>query len=346
MYEKDLSIIIPVYNTLPYLEKCFNSIVSQTYHNWEAIVVDDGSSDGSGKFCDDFAKKDKRFKVIHKKNEGLVAARKTGIISAVGKYVTFVDSDDWIESHSYKSLMEMIDCSEADVIICGLVYEHHKKGNRKLLNAIAPGVYEGKKLEGLWKKMILMDKYYRPGILPALWNKIFKRSILLPSLMNVDNHITMGEDVACTYPTLLNAKKIVITELCFYHYCYRGQSMSRAFDSKYGVRATRLYEYLNNWTERTGRLDLQRQIGFHRLYILETGIMMILTPRNGLSLRKKQIEIIGLSKLRELRKGYKVVEKDFFNSNGLKGKLHYYIYKQKWRKVFVLALIMKVQNSL
>lgn len=347
MNEKALSIIIPVYNTLPYLKKCLESIAGQTYQNWEAVLVDDGSTDGSGKLCDDFAKKDGRFKVIHKENEGLVAARKSGVSFAMGEYVTFVDSDDWVEINAYEVLMEMVSHSKADAVVCGLIYEHHKKGSRKLLNAIAPGTYEGKKLEEeLWKKMILAGAYYRPGLLPALWNKIFKRSVLTSVLMKVDNHITMGEDVACTYPALLKAKKVVVTELCFYHYCYRGESMSRAYDSQYGARAARLYGYLDRWTERTGREDLQRQIGFHRLYILETGIMMILTPHNGLSLREKRSEIKALSEVWELRKGYDVIEKDFFDSNGLNGKLHYYISKKKWRRAFALAMVIKIQNSI
>lgn len=347
MNERTLSIVIPVYNTIPYLEKCLESIAGQTFQNWEAVLVDDGSTDGSGKLCDDFAKKDGRFKVIHKKNEGLVAARKSGVSSAAGEYVTFVDSDDWVEINAYDTLMNILKSSQADVVTCGLIYEHHKKGNRKLLNVIAPGIYEGEKLEEeVWKKMILAGGYYRPGLLPALWNKIFKRSVLAPVLMKVDNHITMGEDVACTYPALLNSRKVVVTEQCFYHYCYRGESMSRTYDSLYGVRASRLYVYLDRWAEWAGREDLQRQIGSHRLYILETGIMMILAPRNGLPLREKMREIKALSEISDLRKGYEVVEKDFFDSNGLRGKLHYYIAQRKWRQAFFLAFIIKIRNSL
>lgn len=342
-----LSIVIPVYNTFPYLKKCLESIAGQTFQNWEAVLVDDGSTDGSGKLCDDFAKKDGRFKVIHKKNEGLVAARKSGVLAAVGGYITFVDSDDWVELNAYETLMSMVSHSQADAVVCGLIYEHHKKGSRRILNVITPGIYEGDNLEEeVWKKMILADNYYQPGLLPALWNKIFKRSILAPSLMKVDNHITMGEDVACTYPALLNSQKVVVTDQSFYHYCYRGESMSRAYDSQYGARASRLYAYLDHWTELTGRTDLQCQIGFHRLYILETGIMMILAPKNGLSLRGKKKEIEVLSQINALRKGYEVVEKEFFDSNGLSGKLHYYIARKKWKRAFILAFIIKIRNSL
>lgn len=122
--------------------------------------------------------------------------------------------------------------------------------------------------------------------------------------------------------------------------------MSRAYDSKYGARASLLYAYMDHWTELIGRTDLQRQIGFHRLYILETGIMMILAPKNGLSLREKKREIEVLSQINALRKGYEVVEKEFFDSNGLSGKLHYYIARKKWKRAFILAFIIKIRNSL
>ena len=92
-----LSIIVPVYNVEQYLDKCIKSILNQTFKDFELILVDDGSIDNSGEICDEYAKKDSRVKVIHKKNGGLAAARNTGLIIARGDYVGFVDSDDWIE---------------------------------------------------------------------------------------------------------------------------------------------------------------------------------------------------------------------------------------------------------
>ena len=101
-----LSVVVPVYNVEPYLERCIQSILNQTYKNLEVILVDDGSTDKSGSVCDEYVLQDDRVKVIHKKNGGLVSARKAGAAIATGSYITAVDSDDWIESNMFEEMMK------------------------------------------------------------------------------------------------------------------------------------------------------------------------------------------------------------------------------------------------
>ena len=103
-----LSVVVTIYNTAPYLKKCIESILKQTYTNLEILLIDDGSTDGSDKICDEYAGKDHRIKVCHKNNEGLVIARKTGVMLAEGGVITFVDSDDWIECEMYEKLIDEI----------------------------------------------------------------------------------------------------------------------------------------------------------------------------------------------------------------------------------------------
>ena len=99
-----ISVIVPVYNVEQYLPQCLDSIINQTYKNLEIICVDDGSPDNSGKILDEYAKKDKRIKVIHQENQGVSVARNTGLDNATGKYIGFVDPDDWIEADYYETL--------------------------------------------------------------------------------------------------------------------------------------------------------------------------------------------------------------------------------------------------
>ncbi len=118
--EKDLiSVIVPVYKVEEYLEKCANSVLSQTYKNIELILVDDGSPDTCPEICDKIAKGDKRVKVIHKKNAGVSAARNDGIKVASGEFVAFVDSDDWIELEMYEKLINKQHETQADIVFCG-----------------------------------------------------------------------------------------------------------------------------------------------------------------------------------------------------------------------------------
>ena len=123
-----ISIVIPVYNVEMYLPQCLDSVLSQTYTNYEVILVDDGSPDGSGAICDAYAQKDSRFRVIHQKNAGVSAARNNGIEQAAGEWVTFIDSDDWVEPN-YLSNFRLDESNGIDLIIQGIEYYDHRDGH-------------------------------------------------------------------------------------------------------------------------------------------------------------------------------------------------------------------------
>ena len=113
-----LSVIVPVYNVQKYLDQCVESVLKQTYTDFEVILVDDGSTDNSGKMCDDWAQKDDRIKVVHQKNQGLSGARNTGIDTSEGEYLVFVDSDDLIAENMFSTLMPMMTDENLDAVWC------------------------------------------------------------------------------------------------------------------------------------------------------------------------------------------------------------------------------------
>ncbi len=117
-----ISVVVPIYNVDEYLPQCIDSIINQSYRELEIILVDDGSTDSGGSLCDRYARMDSRIKVIHKENGGLVSARKAGINSAVGEYISFVDGDDWIEPDTYRIL---IDAGQGADIITFACYEEY-----------------------------------------------------------------------------------------------------------------------------------------------------------------------------------------------------------------------------
>ena len=131
--EKLLSVIVPVYKVEPYLHRCIDSIRNQTYKNLQIILVDDGSPDNCGKICDEYAELDARIIVVHQKNGGASAARNKGLRYAVGDYVAFVDSDDWIASTMYETLVRMIERNDLDIARCGII-ETDGKGGERVLN--------------------------------------------------------------------------------------------------------------------------------------------------------------------------------------------------------------------
>lgn len=238
-----ISVIVPVYNAAPYLEKCINSIRNQTYENLEIILVNDGSSDESPSLCNAFQVQDARIKVLHKENGGAASARKEGIKLATGDYTTYVDSDDWIEPDMYERMVGNL--QDADVVICGIERDSGPNINFEV-NAIAPGVYQEEKLSEIYAKMIYTGHFYEWGILPFVYNKLFRTELLRRNQLKVPDKIRVGEDPACCYPALLEAKKIVILRECLYHYQMRDDSVMGINDGKEIEHYKVFYSYLKS----------------------------------------------------------------------------------------------------
>lgn len=253
-----ISVIVPIYGIERYVGLCIESIINQTYRNLEIILVDDGSKDRCPEICDLYAKKDSRIKVIHKRNGGLVSARKAGLQESNGAYISYVDGDDWIGAGFIEGLYTAIATTGADVVCAGQSRDLFSK-SEKFYNAIPTGVYEGDKLKDLWTKMISYGEFYCPGITTYLWNKLFKKEVLLFVQMNVDNRISMGEDGAVTYPTIRHCKKVVVTENAAYHYRQREDSMLKQSTSflNEAIKLRYLYDYMIAWADEDKNLQNQ-----------------------------------------------------------------------------------------
>ena len=208
-----ISIIIPVYKVEKYLEKCINSIIGQTYTNLQIILVDDGSPDNSGKICDKYAKEDSRIEVIHKSNGGLSEARNSGIERAKGKYIGFVDSDDYIKEDMYEVLYNLITKFQADVSICNL---YDVIDDEKNIRNINEGIKEYNRIDIL--KEVLMDK----NIQSYAWNKLYKKELF----DNIKYPIGRKyEDIGTTFYVLEQCKKVVVTGSAEYFYLKREDSL-------------------------------------------------------------------------------------------------------------------------
>lgn len=220
-----ISIIIPIYNNEKYIERCANSVCTQTIQNVEVILVDDGSTDGSGKICDELSGRDDRIKVVHKRNGGISSARLSGMSLASAEWIGFVDGDDWVEGSMYELLYNRAVNQQADVVIQGYTEE---VGDRCVpyTNYIRDGIYDGedKKMYFI-RDMICCGDFFCMGIQPYLVNKLFKKDLLWSHLQNMDLRIKVGEDAAVTFPVLMKAERIAVTSDCCYHYCLRKDSV-------------------------------------------------------------------------------------------------------------------------
>lgn len=217
----EFSVIVPIYNNEAYLDKSVGSVLAQTLPDWELILVDDGSRDGSPALCDAYAKKDSRIRCIHKPNEGVAIARKVGLEHAGGDYIVFLDSDDWIEPDTLASVQVAIRRHHPDIVVFP---EFEEIGERTVRKSPGPhkGIYFREKMEREIFPYLLQDrkaKYYTPTI----WGNAFRREIL-PGCMIADSRATIGEDGACLIAAVWNAQSMFFLGKNLYHYRHNAGS--------------------------------------------------------------------------------------------------------------------------
>ncbi|WP_318505185.1 glycosyltransferase family 2 protein [Bacillus sp. T3] len=205
-----ISIIVPVYNVEKYIHKCVDSILNQTFQDFELILVDDGSPDNCGFICDDFAQKDKRVKVVHKQNGGLSTARNAGMDIAEGEYIGFVDSDDWIEPDMYELLFNLCVENDCEIANCSSIIYFT---NKTVVNGSHPLIIQNRH-EAM--KAMLEGKLYDE----VVWTKLIKRNLL------TDIRFPEGivyEDTAFTYKVIHKCKKVCSIGSPKYHYIKRDE---------------------------------------------------------------------------------------------------------------------------
>ncbi|MBT2614119.1 MULTISPECIES: glycosyltransferase [unclassified Bacillus (in: firmicutes)] len=213
-----ISIIIPIYNAEKYLSKCLISITSQTYKNLEIILINDGSTDQSGFISDQFSEKDNRITVIHKENGGVSSARNLGLKTARGKYIGFVDPDDWVDLKMFESLYKLINENQSDIAACGYLRENP---DGVVINKITePNVFSYNQAEAL--DAILSED----GFKGFTCNKLFSADILQNIVFDEDIHFC--EDLLFCCQAISNSNKIVYNSTPHYHYIIHDNNASQS----------------------------------------------------------------------------------------------------------------------
>ena len=217
-----ISVIIPIYNAIQYLDECVESVVKQTYSKLQIILVDDGSTDGSSKLCDEWKEKDTRIHVIHKKNGGGAQARNVGIEHAIGDLIAFVDSDDRIHVEMYKTLYEIMQEYEADIAECGYATNIQELANNYISYKDSLQIYNTEQA---------MEKNIEDTVLRQLvWNKLYTRECV-GDIRFVEGKFI--DDEFWTYRVIGNAKKAVVSNISLYYY---RQQEGSAMHQKYSLK--------------------------------------------------------------------------------------------------------------
>lgn len=241
----EVSVIVPVYNEERYLSDCINSILQQTYKDIELILVDDGSTDRSGKICDQFQANDNRIKVIHKKNGGLISAWKCGVNEAKNDYVCFVDSDDLIQKNHIRDMVDAILKHNVDMVISPV----NKIEGDKLspfIYSLQDGLIENYRDQFLSKILTDLDKVTERKLPPNRWGKLIQKKYILKNLKYVDDRVTYGEDLSIIFPIFCDISSIYIIkdDNNSYLYRYREGTMVSGFDENRWLSIKLVYSNL------------------------------------------------------------------------------------------------------
>lgn len=260
-----VSIIIPIYNTETQLVRCLESVLSQTLREIEIICVNDGSTDGSLDIVKKYAKLDSRIKIINKENGGLVSARKAGIEVAQGKYVGYVDSDDWIEQEMYEVLYEYAEKYKVDLVSSGYVFEGDYISEH--FDGIEEGLYSEEAIQYLRDNTIYNLETKEVGLRGSLCCKLFLREKFSDVQLDIPNAVTASEDKLCVVSYVLKCERIYILRKAFYHYIKYETSMAHAPKYDYLLKVHAVYNY---FVSLYGNANFSRRMRLQaELYITE-----------------------------------------------------------------------------
>lgn len=236
-----ISVLVPIYNIEPYLRKCIDSIIGQTYTNLEIILVDDGSVDECGTICELYAEQDQRISVIHKKNEGLVAARKSGLAIAKGEYILNVDGDDWIESDMVERLLSALIQTGSDVAQTGYI-EEGGKGKKQIYDFVVEKIDSSSRtrlVESWMEKKPIVDN--------QIFTKLMQKEIFQKAYECVPDDMSYGEDCIFLTYLILQDIQIIMVDSCLYHYRIREGSLSHTvYDVNWLLKEDGLTQYLSS----------------------------------------------------------------------------------------------------
>ena len=310
-----ISVIIPVYKVEEFLDRCVKSVIKQTYKHLEIILVDDGSPDNCPKMCDEWAKKDKRIKVIHKKNEGVSAARNTGIDNAKGDYISFVDSDDWIELSFCEDMLRVLQEKKASYVACGYnrVYDDfidciNSDGSIKVLDS-----------DSFLNKLHSVQSGY--GFVHM---KLIKRNVV--DGIRFDTSLKVGEDALFNAKLCKNIDKAIIYNKPLYNYYFNSNSVVRKYDvnyvDKYYEAMQVMYDYIktNNLKNKT---SVYNYIAYHVLLI---SVNYCYHPKNT-NCRESLIEVCNRPLFKE------AIKKSNYKGMSLTRKISLFTIKHKLYKL-------------
>lgn len=307
------SVIVPVFNTSIFLPKCVESILSQTFRDFELILVDDCSTDNSGQICDSYSY-DNRVKIIHHSvNQGVVKARDTGIKNSKGKYIVWVDSDDYILSERLMVMFKVIREYNVDIVLTGNRILNKSK-EKKVIDSIPIGVYHNQDYDRIRKSIMEFNRYKtNRNVSPCLWTKAIKRELFMDSTDKIPCSLKIGDDAPRVYLAFLAAKSLAVIKDYSYCYVHHHAQMTRSFPPDYFENALWIYEFIDEMNKEKGFLperDLKPAI-YQNICHITAYAACIEGVRNNLDQKARYMDFISHENVQ------KALKREFISSQNV-----------------------------
>lgn len=344
--ENDLiSIIVPVYNAEKYLAKCIESIINQTYSNLEIILINDGSTDNSLEICNIYSKQDNRIKIIDKKNEGVSVARNLGIETSRGKWISFIDSDDWVDKDMFEKMAMKAKNSNFDIVICNCYI--NKDGNEHKNSALSSEdlIFNKDGINILQNKFLCKGvKEYRPYVwgIGAPWCKIYSSKLIKENNINFVPGLTRNEDGLFNLYAFEYSNKVLYLPDSYYHYRVLSESLSHSKQNNIIVNTEKnLYELIKFRDK------------FNKDNIFHDGINARIITATQQYLKDYFFYDINMNSYKDMKKELLMLMKKDLYANACK-KIKYsvmtlseklYCFCFKYKLIFILLLMVKLREK-
>lgn len=318
-----VSVVVTVYNCIQYLRKAVESVMNQSMRDIEIILVDDGSTDGSSMLCEELKIEDNRVRVIHKENGGEVSARKAGLENARGKYIQFVDSDDWIEYNMVEELYAMAEREGADLVVSGWII--HKAGKIESFSELMPaGIYrEGEKRTFFAEHLIWYEERGH-GINGSLNTKLFRRELLKRVLPYVSDSIVYAEDDFAAYSCCALADCVAVTDKAYYHYMTDYSTINTSKNLFFLRDMNEGYVFFIKMTEKSSYFEIYKKaIDKYLIQTVTFGLNRFMGIEKSLYIPEYRFQTNKIPEKREVvLYGAGSVGKSFFRQFEIENKYH------------------------
>ena len=313
MSRPKISVIVPVYKAETYLCRCVDSILSQTFEDFELLLIDDGSPDRSGEICDEYAKRDCRVRVFHKENGGVSSARQCGLDNAKGEYVIHADPDDWIEKEMYERMYEVAIKNNADIVGCDFVLEFSEQYQRVSRQPLSEN------------SLSCIRLFFEEKLHSGCWNKLIIRKLFEENKISFPRNVNLWEDMSTIPRVFYYAKNIKYVPSPFYHYVqYNPHSYTKSKNSSVLTQKIEAIKILDDFFEGT-------ILSYYLNYL-------------KLSVRLSAISTLNYSNVKRYRKMYPEANKCIFSHRGIStyNRLILFISEYSNQGVWSLILFKKI----